>query len=670
MIGTEIGNYRIIEKLGEGGMGVVYKAVDTSLDRVVAVKVLNGDLARVPELVARFRGEAKAQANLNHTNLATLYAFITTSENAMMVMEFVDGETFSQMIHRRGPLPAQGAVPMFRQALLGFGYAHRAGIIHRDIKPSNIMLNRQGIVKVMDFGIAKAIGERGLTRTGMQVGTCRYMSPEQVLNKNADIRSDIYSLGITLYEMLTGNAPFQSDSEFQVMSDHVHTPPPPPSKFYPYIPKGVENAILKALAKNPDERFQTVEEFGAALERPDDFGLVPGAVVAAPGAPPPPLPPTTKYDVPAQGAWPATATMAAPGVAGVPPPPPQAPFAASFQSPTVAQTMPPQFPGGPPYQPPPVGPKPAPNPLFGTWPGRILLLALVLLVMLMGGYFTFKSLFQPPPPKPLSAAAVPQVAPSQVVNPTPNQERVDIEMNNTPAAAGLQVQTFEATPNPVRPGQRVTLSWAVAGASAVVISPAIGTVPAQGSREFNARSDVQFVLVAKAADGQTVSKTLDVQVDRGGTNRPKQETSSAPPQQPPQSVQTPPSQQQETQTPPPDTQTAQAPPPPVPQKQVRASPVMNLFHDHGPGVPWPRCWGQLQIGGGRVVYHVLGASDGRRDDFVAPVSAITDVRVNMIPIRGHPAFHMRVNGQVFNFIPAAGAPVVYVNVISQWLQAR
>jgi len=297
-------------------------------------------------------------------------------------------------------------------------------------------------------------------------------------------------------------------------------------------------------------------------------------------------------------------------------------------------------------------------------------MALLLLVLLMGGFFVFKSLFQPPPPKPLSTAAVPQVAPSQVVNPTPNQERVDIEMNNA-APAGLQVQTFEATPNPVRPGQRVTLSWAVAGASAVSITPAIGTVPPQGSREFNARSNVQFVLVAKSADGQTVSKTLDIQVDRGAANRPQQETSNAPPQQPPPSVQTP---QQQTQSPPPETQTAQAPPPPVPQKQVRASPVMNLFHDHGvavgTGVPWPRCWGQLQIGGGRVVYHVLGTSDGRRDDFVAPVSAITDVRVNMIPIRGHPAFHMRVNGQVFNFIPAAGAPVVYVNVISQWLQAR
>ena len=158
MTGTEIGSYRILEKLGEGGMGVVYKAVDTSLDRPVAVKVLNPDLTHNPELVARFRSEAKAQANLNHTNLATLYAFIVQDGHAAMVMEFVDGETFEQMIARRGPLPAEEAVPLFRQVLLGIGYAHRAGIVHRDIKPSNLMLNRNGIVKVMDFGIAKVMG--------------------------------------------------------------------------------------------------------------------------------------------------------------------------------------------------------------------------------------------------------------------------------------------------------------------------------------------------------------------------------------------------------------------------------------------------------------------------------------------------------------------------------
>jgi hypothetical protein len=246
----------------------------------VAMKVLNPDLSKNPELVERFRAEARAQANLNHTNLATLYAFMVHQGTAIMVMEFVEGETFAQIIRRRGPIPEVEAIPLFRQALLGIGYAHRAGILHRDIKPSNLMLNKNGLVKVMDFGIAKVIGARGMTRTGTQLGTLAYMSPEQIQNRNVDIRSDIYELGITLYEMLTGHLPFESDSEFQIMQDHVYTPPPPPSKYYPYINKGVENVILKSIEKNSDARFQTVEQFGAALEHPESLVYTPSVAPA------------------------------------------------------------------------------------------------------------------------------------------------------------------------------------------------------------------------------------------------------------------------------------------------------------------------------------------------------------------------------------------------------
>ena len=296
MVGTQIGNYRIEQKLGEGGMGVVYRAVDVNLDRVVAIKALNTELRGNAELEQRFRAEAKAQANLNHTNLAILYALLIEDGRPWMVMEFIEGETIEQMIQRRGPIPSEEAIPLFRQALLGVGYAHRMGIVHRDIKPSNIMVNRQGIVKVMDFGIAKVLGGRGMTRTGTQMGTAFYMSPEQVLNRGVDIRSDIYSLGVTLYEMLTANVPFSGDSDYQIMSDHVNTPPPLLTKFYPYVPAGVQNAVLKAIEKSQDARFQTVEEFGAALERPHDFvagsampaaapsAVVPQAVPARPGA--------------------------------------------------------------------------------------------------------------------------------------------------------------------------------------------------------------------------------------------------------------------------------------------------------------------------------------------------------------------------------------------------
>ena len=275
MIGTQILNFQILEKLGEGGMGVVYKGVDTGLDRIVAIKVLSPEYASNPEIVERFRSEAKAQATMNHTNIATLFAFLQFEGRCLIVMEYMEGETVEQLILRRGLIPPADAVILFKQALLGIGYAHHAGIVHRDIKPSNMMVTHSGIVKVMDFGIAKnlAAGAQKKTRTGMTMGTAAYMSPEQILNRDVDFRSDIYSLGVTLYQILTAHLPFEDPSDFQLMSDHVKTPPPPPTTYYPYIPKGIEQCVLKALAKDPAERFQTVERFGAALEHPD--GLPP-----------------------------------------------------------------------------------------------------------------------------------------------------------------------------------------------------------------------------------------------------------------------------------------------------------------------------------------------------------------------------------------------------------
>ena len=329
MIGTQIGSYKIVEKIGEGGMGVVYKGVDVTLDRAVAVKVLSSELIGNPQLVERFRAEAKAQANLNHTNIATLYSFIQQGDTCVIVMELLEGETVDQMIRRRGLIPAEEAVPIFRQALLGIGFAHRMGIVHRDIKPSNIMVTKSGIVKVMDFGIAKVLGGQRLTRTGTRMGTVAYMSPEQIRNLPVDIRSDIYSLGATLYEMFTAHLPFESESDFQVMSDHVNTPPTPPTRYYPYIAPGFEQCVLKALAKNPDDRFQTVEEFGAGLEHPLGLpGYVPAAVAAVgwvqPGAPAPPGAWTPPPGTPPgqQGNW--TPTGAAPGAPWTPPgtPPP------------------------------------------------------------------------------------------------------------------------------------------------------------------------------------------------------------------------------------------------------------------------------------------------------------------------------------------------------------
>ena len=323
MIGSQVGSYKILSKLGEGGMGVVYKAVDVTLDRTVAIKSLSAELNKNPDLELRFRAEAKAQANLNHTNVATLYAFLVQDGIAWMVMEYIEGETVHDLIHRRGPIPHAEAIPIFKQALLGLGYAHRMGIVHRDIKPSNIMVNRDGIAKVMDFGIAKVLGNRGMTRTGTQMGTSYYMSPEQVVNRGVDIRSDIYSLGVTLYEMLTGNVPFTGDTDFEVMQAHMQSPPPLPTRFYPYIPKGLENAVLKAMEKSQDARFQTVEEFGAALEHPDDFvaAQAPNAAAGAPLAGATRMEAATRTIPPPPGSaprrpTPPTGLMAPPAAAG------------------------------------------------------------------------------------------------------------------------------------------------------------------------------------------------------------------------------------------------------------------------------------------------------------------------------------------------------------------
>jgi serine/threonine protein kinase len=267
MIDEEIGGFRFLEKIGEGGMGVVYKCIDTSLDRLVAIKMLAPELTHHPELVNRFRAEAKAQANLNHPNIATLYAFLEIEGRCFIVMEYLEGESFEDLLMSRGKLPWKGAVSLTRQALLGLGLAHDMRVVHRDIKPSNFMLTKNGIVKVMDFGIAKVLGNRAKTGIGTRMGTAWYMSPEQILTQPVDGRSDIYSLGVTLYQLLSGRLPFQGDSDFDLMNAHVRTPPPVFAGLDAEIPAEIEHCVMKAMAKNPSDRYQSAEEFGIALEQ-------------------------------------------------------------------------------------------------------------------------------------------------------------------------------------------------------------------------------------------------------------------------------------------------------------------------------------------------------------------------------------------------------------------
>jgi serine/threonine-protein kinase len=288
MIGTVVGNYRITQKIGEGGMGAVFKGIDLMLEREVAIKMLRPELAQQPDVVERFRSEAVTLAKLNHPNIATLYAFLRHGNDFFMVMEFVQGYTLDSLIRRNGAMPVDHAVTLFCQALEGIGRAHKLGIVHRDIKPANVMLTSEdGAIKVMDFGIARVLGTARMTRQGNIVGTIEYMSPEAIKGEEADARTDIYSLGILLFEMLTGRLPFISDTEFGMMMAQIEQAPPPPTSFAPQVPLGVERAIMRALAKKAEARFQTASEFREALQTGLQTAFAPTRAMSSVNPPPP-----------------------------------------------------------------------------------------------------------------------------------------------------------------------------------------------------------------------------------------------------------------------------------------------------------------------------------------------------------------------------------------------
>ena len=217
MIPQTVGNYRLVEKLGEGGVGTVYLGVDVMLERKVAIKMLLPEIASQQDIVERFRAEAVTLARLNHPSIATLFNFFCEGNQYYMVMEYVPGRTLETVIREMGALRVDLAVAVMSKALDGIEHAHELGVLHRDLKPANIMLMDSGGVKVMDFGIARLLGAARMTRSGRIVGTLEYLAPERVRGQEGDLRSDLYSMGIVLYEMLTGRLPFTSDSDYDLM---------------------------------------------------------------------------------------------------------------------------------------------------------------------------------------------------------------------------------------------------------------------------------------------------------------------------------------------------------------------------------------------------------------------------------------------------------------------
>lgn len=271
LIGKKLENYKIISILGKGGMGVVYKAYDTKLERYVAVKMLSSQFFAKERFVERFKREAKNQAKLSHPNIVTVYGFIEYRGYLGIVMEYIEGESLEKLIHRQGRVHLYDALYVMKQVLAGIGYAHSKGFIHRDIKPSNIIFNAEGVAKIMDFGISKSLLDEGFTKTGAKVGTIYYMSPEQIRGGQITHHSDIYSLGCTFYEMITGKPPFDADSEYEVMDSHLHSPPPKLSKALYGIPVQFDAIIEKALNKNPNERHDNCEEFLTELREIDNY---------------------------------------------------------------------------------------------------------------------------------------------------------------------------------------------------------------------------------------------------------------------------------------------------------------------------------------------------------------------------------------------------------------
>lgn len=270
--------YEIIKTIGEGGMANVYLANDTILERNVAIKVLRGDLSNDEKFIRRFKREALSVSNLSHPNIVEVYDVGEEDGNYYIVMEYIEGKTLKQLLQKRGALTLTEVLDIMSQLTDGLAHAHEAYIIHRDIKPQNIMIEDNGLIKITDFGIATAINSTQLTQTNSVMGSVHYLPPEQANGKGSTIKSDIYSLGILMYELLSGSVPFKGDTAVEIALKHMKEKLPSIRKQNPTIPQSVENIILKATAKNPKNRYDNVREMytdlQTAMERQNEKRLV------------------------------------------------------------------------------------------------------------------------------------------------------------------------------------------------------------------------------------------------------------------------------------------------------------------------------------------------------------------------------------------------------------
>jgi len=263
------GRYEIHRRLARGGMAEVFLARDSALDRPVAVKMLFPEFAADPSFVERFRREAQASANLAHPNIVGVYDWGSEAGTYFIIMEYVDGQSLAEVLRSAGPLHSRRAAEITFEIADALGFAHTRGVIHRDVKPGNVLISSTGVAKMTDFGIARALSSpsEDLTQAGSVMGTATYFSPEQAQGFAVDARSDLYSLGVVLYEMVCGRPPFTGESPVAIAYKHVQEPPPPPSRFVSGIPAGVEAIILKLLSKNPDNRYLSADDLRADLRR-------------------------------------------------------------------------------------------------------------------------------------------------------------------------------------------------------------------------------------------------------------------------------------------------------------------------------------------------------------------------------------------------------------------